>query len=106
MKAAGAMRSDDMSKLPKWARDRISWLAGELRRWQDLYVKLASSISSSPPYQPGTLPWMPVPPSDPKPSIPPGVYAYMCPFPTEGSTEIPTISYTGVTCNPPTGKEP
>ena len=37
---------NDISKLPKWAQDRIAELERELRRWQDLYVDLAKGKDS------------------------------------------------------------
>ena len=33
---------NNVSKLPKWARDRIAELEKELRHWQNLYVELAN----------------------------------------------------------------
>ena len=108
--------SNDISKLPRWAQDKIAALEAELRRWQDLYVELVSSLAKkdpimipvvSPPVDPSAPPCVPCPPFEIKPAIPPGVYAYMCPFPSEASTKPMTETvWTGVASSPPTGKEP
>ena len=77
---------NDISKLPRWAQDRIAELERELRRWQDLYVDLAKGKDSpfarliTPPADTRVFPPGPTPPSEPH--LPPGVYAYMCPFPS------------------------
>ena len=108
---------NDISKLPKWAQDKIAELEKELRRWQDVYVELAKGKDPSfvrlitPPADIKVFPPGPNPPSEPH--IPPGVYAYMTPFPpatcrtdqvvTESSSEIILPGLTGRT---PTGHEP
>ena len=108
---------NDISKLPKWAQDRIAALEKELRRWQDLYVELAKGRDPNfirlltPPADIKVFPPGPNPPSEPH--LPPGVYAYMTPFPpatcrtdqvvTESSSEIILPGLTGRT---PTGHEP
>jgi hypothetical protein len=107
--------SNDISKLPKWAQDRIAKLEEDLRRWQDLSVGLVSSLAKrdpilipvvSPPVDPNAPPCVPCPPFEIKPVIPPGVYAYMCAFPNESSTKASDTIWIGVTSNPPTGSEP
>ena len=103
--------SNDISKLPKWAQDRIAKLEEDLRLWQDRYVELAKWRDPTfvrliaPPADIKIFPPGPTPPTEPH--LPPGVYAYMCPFPSEASTKPMTGTvWTGVASSPPTGKEP
>ena len=108
--------SNDISKLLRRAQDRIAALEGELRRWQDLYVGLVSSLAKrdpilipvvSPPVDPNAPPCVPCPPFEIKPVIPPAFYAYACAFPNEaGNPTTAKTIWMGVTSNPPTGNEP
>ena len=109
--------TDNISKLPRWARDKIASLEADLRRWQDLYVELSTSMSKrdpipipavSPPMNPATPPHVTWPSFEINPDFPPGVYAYMSPFPSKDSTTIGTAGtvWMGVTRSPPTGGEP
>ena len=109
--------SNDISKLPKWAQDRIAKLEDDLRIWQDRYVELAKWRDPTfvrliaPPADIKIFPPGPTPPTEPH--LPPGVYAYMCPFPpttcgtdqtvTESSSEI---MLPGLTSRTPTDHEP
>ena len=107
----------DILKLPRWAQDRIAALEAELRHWQDLYVRLAESRDPRigrpipPPadikiFPPGTVPTF-------EPQLPPGVYAYMCPFPSDdlaswrsGDVTSQDIMLPGPTSRTPTSREP
>ena len=108
---------NDISKLPKWAQDKIAELEKELRRWQDLYVELAKGKDPSfvrlitPPADIKVFPPGPNPPSEPH--IPPGVYAYMTPFPPATcrtdqvvNESLSEIIMPGLTGRTPTGHEP
>jgi hypothetical protein len=111
--------SNDSSKLPRWAQDRIAALEGELRRWQDLYVGLSRDMARKDPSFAPLIPPVDIKvfPPGPRPPqempFPPGVYAYMTPFPpstssigqavTEGSSEI---VLPGLTNRTPTDREP
>ena len=109
----------DISRLPRWAQERIAELERELRLWQDRYVKLSERMAGrdpvfSPPVPPAGIkvfPPGPIPP--PEPPFQPGVHAYMAPFPGPNiMSGQPTtaassgIMLPGLTDLPPTGREP
>jgi hypothetical protein len=110
---------NDISRLPRWAQEKIAELEREIHLWQDRYVKLSESMARrdpifsppAPPYGIKVFPPGPIPP--PEPPFEPGVYAYMAPFPGPNiMSGQPTtvassrIMLSGPTDLPPTGREP
>ena len=110
---------NDISKLPRWAQERILELERELRLWQTRYVELSQTMAKRdsffghliPPTVIGIPSPGPIPP--PEPPFPPGVHAYMAPFPgpnTITSEQPGTEASSGITLlgpndSPPTGRE-
>ena len=82
-------------------RARIAQLEDDLKLWQAAYRHLAEAMA-----KPLDQPWPYVPPTLPRPELPPHFVAYACSFPTTGQQNAPTSTTVTMTSKPSKGDEP